>query len=636
LRGLLAPVGSSVLLLGNEAIARGAIEAGIGFAAAYPGTPSTEIIESLARVASKLGIHVEWSTNEKVAFEAAYGAAISGVRSLVAMKHVGVNVAADPLMSSAYTGVEAGFVIVSADDPNMWSSQNEQDNRFYGLHAFIPVFESYCPGEVKDLTKYAFDFSEKMRHPVILRSTTRLSHVRGTVVFGEVPKIKVKGKFSKDPSRWTVIPAHARKLRLKLLDKWNAIKEAVNEVPFNKLENYDSNILIIASGIAYGYVKDSLKMLDLDGNINVLKISTPVPIPEKLTLKALESADKVLIVEELEPIVELEVKKLAFDHRLDVEIYGKDIVPQMGELTIDRVAEAIAKFAGVSIMPPAELKLNIEIPLRPPTFCPGCPHRASFIELKRALAQLKIKEAIYCGDIGCYSLGVLQPLEAQDIIIEMGGSIGVANGLAHATNQMPIAVMGDSTFYHACIPGLINSIYNESPMLVVVLDNRITAMTGHQPHPGTGLRASGEKSRKILPEDIAQGVGVHYIDVADPYNVDEAINKIKRAINYVKDKRKIALIVMRRACSLLIGMIARRKGIESPKYMVDVEKCRACGICYDQFGCPAIYPREDGKAVINEQLCTGCSVCAQLCPFNAIILAKKAGEEWEKLYLEGE
>lgn len=630
----MAPAGSTVLLLGNEAIARGAIEAGVGFAAAYPGTPSTEIIESLARVARDLGIHVEWSTNEKVAFEAAYGAAISGVRSLVALKHVGLNVAADPLMSSAYTGAEAGFVIVTADDPNMWSSQNEQDNRFYGLHAFIPIFESYCPAEVKNLTKYAFDFSEKMKHPVILRTTTRLSHARGPVTFNEIPKIKIKGKFSKNPSRWTLIPAHARKLRSHLLEKWNAIKEAVNEVPFNWLESHDSNLLIIASGIAYGYVKDSLKMLHLNEKIDVLKISTPVPLPEKLTLKALKSANKVLVVEELEPIVELEVKKLAFENKLEIEIYGKNLIPQIGELTIDRVAEGIAKIAGVSLTPLTEPKIEIEIPSRPPTFCPGCPHRASFMELKKALAQLKIKDAIFCGDIGCYSLGVFQPFEAQDIIIEMGGSIGVANGLTHTTNQIPIAIMGDSTFYHACIPGLINAIYNNSPMLVLVLDNRITAMTGHQPHPGTGLTASGEKAVKILPEDIAKGLGVEYVEIADPYEVNETINKIKRALKYVRDERKVAFIVMRRACSLLMGMIARRKGIESPKYKVNEEKCKACGICYDQFGCPAITPTANGKAEIIGQLCIGCSVCAQLCPFNAIEIAKKASKKWEDLSRE--
>jgi len=634
-RGVLAPPGTHVLLLGNEAIARGAIEAGIGFAAAYPGTPSTEIIETLGRVAGKLGIYVEWSTNEKVAFEAAYGAAISNVRSLVAMKHVGLNVAADPLMSSAYTGVRVGFVIVSADDPSMWSSQNEQDNRYYGLHAFIPVFEAYNPAEAKEVVKFAFDFSEKHKHPVIFRSTTRLSHSRGPVTLGEIPKIKSKGEYIKDAGEFTLIPQVSRKLRVKLLEKWSKIREDVNNVPFNRIEDYGSKNLIIASGMAYGYVKDALKSLKLNDQINILKIATPVPIPEKIVLKALENIEKVLIVEEIEPIVENEVKRIAFENNLNLEIHGKDYVPKRGELTIDNVANAILKFMKKENLSlpwkPLEITRKIEIPRRPPTLCPGCPHRAMFYALKKAVSKKKINP-IYCGDIGCYSLGALPPFKAQDCLIEMGGSIGLANGLAHTTNQTPIAIMGDSTFFHACIPGLINAIYNDAPTLVLVLDNRTTAMTGHQPHPGTGIKVTGEKTAIIYPEKIAEGIGIKHVDVIDPYNLNESIDKIEKAIDYVVNQRKIAAIIVRRACALLISAMARRRELRSPKYQVMTEECKACGICYNLFGCPAITPKPDGKAEIIQEQCIGCSVCAQLCPFNAIKMIEKGSKGWDELW----
>lgn len=632
---VLAPPGSSVLLLGNEAIARGAIEAGIGFASAYPGTPSTEIIETLGRVAKKLGIHVEWSVNEKVAFEAAYGAALSEVRALVAMKHVGLNVAADPLMSSAYTGVKAGFVIVSADDPNMWSSQNEQDNRYYGLHAFIPVFEAYNPNEAKEIVKFAFKFSEKHEHPVIFRSTTRLSHSRGPVFLGKIPKIKKKGTFGKNIARYTLIPLNARKLRIKLLEKWRRIRDDINSVPFNKLEDYGSKTLIVASGMAYGYVKDALAELGLSNKVNILKISTTVPIPEKMVLRALDDIEKALIVEEIEPIIEGEVKRIAYENNLNVKIHGKKYVPDHGELTIDNVAMAIIKFMedrNLSLpWKPIEIKSKVEIPRRPPTLCPGCPHRAIFFELKKATGKMKVNP-VYCGDIGCYSLGALPPFETQDFLVEMGGSVGLANGIAHTTNQLPIAIMGDSTFFHAGIPGLINAIYNDAPVLVLVLDNRTTAMTGHQPHPGTGLRANGDKAPVMLPESIARGIGIKLVRVIDPYNLNESIKELEEAIKHVAGEKTVALIVVRRACALLISTLARRKGIKSPKYQVEKDECRACGICYNLFGCPAITPKQNGKAEIMGELCIGCSVCSQICPFNAIKLAEKGDKGWDEIW----
>ncbi|MEM3615897.1 MAG: indolepyruvate ferredoxin oxidoreductase subunit alpha [Candidatus Methanomethylicia archaeon] len=630
---LLSTHGSTVFLLGNEAIARGAIEAGIGFASAYPGTPSTEIIESLAEVAKDFGFYVEWSVNEKVAFEAAYGASISGIRSLTAMKHVGLNVASDALMSSAYTGVEAGFVIVSAEDPDMWSSQNEQDNRYYGLHAYIPVFETYSPQEAKELVKYSFDFSEKFRHPIIFRSTTRLSHCRGPVKFDEVPEIRVNGRFERN-IRFSLLPANARRLRIKLLEKWRNICEEVNHSPFNNYVDNGSRKLIICSGTGYGYVYDCLKILKVEDKVDLLKISTVVPFPRRLILKALEGCDEVLVVEELEPILERDVKVLAFEEGLKCRIHGKDIVPLIGELSVNKLIDGISKFMGLPIPlnlnPPLESK--VEIPERPPILCAGCPHRATFLELKWALAKSGVRDVVFCGDIGCYSLGANPPFHVQDIILEMGGGIGSANGISHVSNQFIISIMGDSTFYHACIPGLINTIYNNSSMLILVLDNRVTAMTGHQPHPGSGRTAMGYGVNEVKIEDIALGIGIKHVKTIDPFNVKDSIEELIKAIKYVLENRSVALINSRRACTLMAVSNARSRGVEIPTYFVDEELCKACGICYNQLSCPAIIPMENKRAYIDPYLCFGCSVCMQICPFNAIKPYKLPSKDWENIW----
>lgn len=631
---LLSPPRSVVLLMGNEAIARGAIEAGIGFASAYPGTPSTEIIESLSEVARDYGFYVEWSVNEKVAFESAYGASICGVRALTAMKHVGLNVAADALMSSAYTGVEAGFVIVSAEDPSMWSSQNEQDNRYYGLHAYIPVFEPYSPQEAKDLVKYSFDFSEKFKHPVIFRSTTRISHCRGPVVFDDVPKIKAYGRFNKDFNRFSLMPSNARVLRVKLLEKWRNICDEVDNSPFNFYVDNGSRRLIICSGTSYGYVLDCLKILGVSDKVNLLKISTVVPAPRKLILNALSFCEEALIVEELEPILESEVKVIAFNEGVDSVIHGKDFIPLIGELSIDRVIDGLAKFMDLPnpLISNGNFKCEIKIPDRPPTLCAGCPHRATFLELKWALAKAGVRDVVFAGDIGCYSLGGYPPFNVQDIVLEMGGGIGSANGIGHVSNQFIVSIMGDSTFYHACIPALINAVYNNSPMLVLVLDNRITAMTGHQPHPGSGRTAMGVNVGEVKIEDIALGVGVKYVKTIDPFKVKDSIEEFIKAIKYVLENKSIALINSRRACTLMVISNARRRGISIPVYGVDEGLCRACGLCYNQLACPAIIPMRDGKAYIDPYLCFGCSVCMQICPYNAIKPIVESSRDWEDVW----
>ncbi|MEB2836177.1 MAG: indolepyruvate ferredoxin oxidoreductase subunit alpha [Desulfurococcales archaeon] len=629
---VLGPPGAEVLLLGNEAIARGALEAGLGFASAYPGTPSTEIVETLASVAKKLGIYVEWSTNEKVALEAAFAASASGVRALAAMKHVGLNVAADAFMSISYVGVRSGLLIVSAEDPSMWSSQNEQDNRFYGMMAYVPVFEPHSPAEAKEMAATALDFSEKLGTPILMTPTTRVSHTRGPVKLGQLRPRAPKGYFKKDPKRFTLIPAHARERRKAIIERWMRVKEAVNDLPFNRVEG-SSRVVIVASGISYAYVREAVDRLGLD--VAVAKVGTPVPLPARLVREAIAGAERVLVVEELEPVVEMQLKDLVASEGLDVEVHGKDYVGYEGEMTLDRAARAILEFMGKNPLETpwrAGNTVDLELPERPPAMCPGCPHRATYFALRKAVNSLSLK-AVYSGDIGCYSLGVLPPFQEQDLILEMGGSIGAANGLARvAEGQVAIAIIGDSTFYHAGLPALANAVYNGNPLLVLVMDNRVTAMTGEQPNPSTGITAMGEKARWIPIEDVARGLGVEKVVVFDPYNLKEAFNALRDALKYVVDNKKPAVAVARRACSLYIDRIARRRGVETPLYAVVEDKCTACGICYNAFTCPAIMVKSDGKAWIDPDLCTGCGVCAQVCPFNAIVKVREGSPEWEKLW----
>jgi indolepyruvate ferredoxin oxidoreductase alpha subunit len=634
-RELLGPPGATVLLLGNEAIARGALEGGLGFAAAYPGTPSSEIVESLAAVAKNVGIYVEWSTNEKVALEAAYGASLAGVRSLASMKHVGLNVAADAFMSISYTGVRAGMLIVSAEDPGMWSSQNEQDNRYYGLMAYVPVFEPYSPSEAKEMARYALEFSEEYSTPVLMTPTTRVSHVRGPVKLGDLRPSRPIGWFKRDIERLTLIPAHARARRRSMIERWSRVAEAVEEAPFNTVEWASSRTVIVASGISYAYVKEAVQRLGVDATI--LKIGTPVPVPRRMIVKALADAEKVLVVEELEPIVETQVKKIAAEEGLTAAIHGKEYTGFAGEMTLERAGKAILEFLGRDLSEApwrgGERVDESLIPPRPPAMCPGCPHRATFFALRKAVNSLRLKP-IYSGDIGCYSLGVLPPFREQDIILEMGGSVGVATGLSTvARDQVVIAIIGDSTFFHAGLPALANAVYNRHPYLVLVLDNRVTAMTGEQPNPSTGLNAVGEPAPVIDIEAVARGLGVEKVVTFDPFDINGAFRALREALKYVVEQRRPAVAIARRACALYIDRLARRQGASPPLYAVIEDKCTACGVCYNAFTCPAIMVKDDGKAWIDPELCTGCGVCAAICPFNAIVKVREASSEWERLWL---
>ena len=626
--------GEKVILLGNQAIARGALEANIAVYAAYPGTPSSELTDTMAMVAKKAGVYMEYSTNEKVAFETALSAAWSGLRAMTAMKHVGLNVAADTFMSAVGMGVEGGFVIMVADDPSMWSSQNEQDTRVYAKFANVPVLEPSDPMEAKEMTKYAFELSEKFKHFVILRTTTRTSHARGDIILGELPE-EIKqakrkfGNFKKDPSRFVDIPANSRRFHPQILEKIEKIREELNECPFNWIEGDESaKVGIIAPGLAYSYVKEALHWLGVE-NVKVLKLGTPFPVPYGLLEKFLDGLEKVLIVEELEPVVEEQVKTWAYDKGLKIPIHGKDLVPRVYEMTTRRAVEAVAKFLGLETpinfeeLDEKYKKVQAMVPPRPPSLCPACPHRNTFYAIKKAATP----RAIFPSDIGCYTLGVLPPLKAVDTTVAMGGSIGVAHGLDVALNGVPgeeqrktgkekkviVATIGDSTFFHTGLPALANAIYNRSNVLIVVVDNLVTAMTGDQPNPGTGDTPHGP-GKQIKIEEVARAMGADFVEVVDPYDVKATVETMKRALQV----EGVSVVVTRRVCALhRIGEL-RRARIQWPLYQVNEEKCTGCKICINAYGCPAIYwDAETGKAKIDELMCWGCGGCAQICPFDA-------------------
>lgn len=599
---------SKRIVLGNEAIAFGALSSGVAVAAGYPGTPSSEIIETIMKYGDK--VYAEWSSNEKVAFETAYGAAMMGARALAAMKHVGVNVAADALMSSSYTGVEGSLVLVSADDPSMWSSQNEQDNRYYGMMALIPVIEPYDPQSAYDLIMSAFELSSEVKHPVIFRTTTRISHVRSQVDMKDI-KPPVMGRLSKNPSRYALVPENARRNRKEQLRRWEIIQKKVEEL--NSIEG-DGKKLIIASGIAYAFVKEVVE----NSKVKILKLSTPFPIPKELTLKALEDSEEVLVVEELEPIVEMQVKDLMVSEGIMLKIHGKDLVDRTGELTLEKVNYAVGKFLGKEVDKIDDIAFDV-VP-RPPALCPGCPHRSSFIDLKKGLALAGIKDTFFSGDIGCYSLGVLPPFNEQDSLIEMGGSLGIANGVYRSTGVIPIAIIGDSTFFHSGLPGLANAVYNKTPMILLVLDNRSTAMTGQQPSP----------SKYIDIANVAKGMGIEYVKEFDPFDYNTSIRIIKETAEWVKKNFKPAVLISKRACAL--DALDKIEG-RLPVAEVDMNKCTGCTICYDYFTCPAIIPLPNKKASIDLSQCIGCGACVPICPFKAISIKGDKPKGWDDAWL---
>ena len=619
--------GERLFVLGNEAIARGAIEAGVQVAAAYPGTPSSEITETLSGVAKELGIYVEWSVNEKVAFEVALAASICGVRAMASMKHVGVNVAHDPLMTANYMGAKGGLVLLSADDPWAWSSQNEQDNRYIALQAYMPVLEPSSVQEAKDMMANAFKLSEQFKQLFMVRSVTRVAHARSDLVLGEISKEKRKGKFVKNRHWMNYTPREARLNKPLMLERFDAIKKAANTLPYNQLKMVGgANLGVIGCGLSYSYSTEALQWLGMEDKVAILKIGTPHPLPEKLVIELLKSVKEVLVAEEVDPFVELQVKAIAGEHNIPVRIHGKDLLPKVGELSTRKVTEAIIKLTAAK--PPVDFarldKLAEEtaplLPWRPPALCPGCSHRASHYAIKLASRKVareqgKDVEAIYPGDIGCYNLAYNPPLEAADTTICMGGSFGIANGLAHVVDAPIVAHLGDSTFFHAGIPPLINAVYNKANITMVIMDNSATAMTGFQPHPGTGQTAMGDEAVQIRAEDIARACGVKFVEVIDPFDLKKAADTIEKAIRFEGP----AVVVSRRLCTMIEQREKRKRKEPTIPYRVDQDKCKdKCHACIELLGCPAII-MEDGKTVIDQALCTGCGICAQVCPYKAIV-----------------
>ena len=601
------------VLLGNEAIVRGALESGIGFAASYPGTPSSEIGDTFSEIAKDAGIYYEWSSNEKVATEAAAGAAFAGVKSMTFFKHFGFNVASDSVYPLAYHGVEGAMVIVSADDPSGWSSgQSEQDTRKMIQTAHLPYLEPSNAQECKDFTKLAFEMSSKFKIPIFLRTTTRVNHSSGVVKLDKIVKGKTKGFFKKG-KQWRTMPPTVIDMHRQVHERLEALQRYSENSQINFVINQSqkSGIGVIASGVSFGYVVESLEKLGL--SIPVMKVSM-WPYPAKKILEFMKGKRKVLIVEELEPILEDAVKVIAQENELSVDVYGKDVFASWGELRIEKVMVALAALVGRSIELPKPVKLDV--PGRDPILCPGCPHRGSFWSVKEALG----KDCVWGGDIGCYILGIFEPIEMQDFIISMGAGTGISHGIGKVSDQQIVSFMGDSTFFHAGLPAIINMIYNKANAIVVVLDNRITAMTGHQPHPGAGYTGMGEASSEISIAEVAKACGAKVVTV-NPFSIKSMADTVKR----LAAEKGVKVIVSRQDCRLVFMRKARKQGMKVPVFQIDQAKCRKCNKCIE-YGCPAIHMELKGKKpskyYIDESFCWGCTVCAQVCPFGAISVVK--------------
>jgi len=606
--------GNDLLLLGNDAIARGAIESGIALATTYPGTPASEIGDSLARIASDVGFYFEYSVNEKVALEVAIGASLSGLRAITSMKHVGVNVAADALLSLSYLGINGGLVLVSADDPACLSSQNEQDNRYYSRFAGVPMLEPSSPQECLDMVKIAFELSEQLSLPVMIRTTTRVSHSTGLVKVGEVRKNARIPAF--DRTRETILlPPIARRKHSELLQKLDRARELSGSSTLNRIVKIGgaSSLGLIASSAGFNYAMEACQ--DLWLNIEILKIGFSYPLPNEKIVSFLKTKKKVLIVEELEPLMEKEIRALSEENDLDVEILGKDTghFSQLYEYTPDILASALscAFLDGKPGVRDAE-KPSDDLPQRPPVMCPGCPHSATYYAVKLATRGMK---PIFPNDIGCYSLGAVQPYNMGDVMLCMGASTGMAEGLSKTLPDPIIAFIGDSTFYHSGMTGLINAIHNRHRFILMILDNKTTAMTGHQPHPGSNVNSQGEPAPAVNLEKAVEGFGVEEVRVIDPYDLKHSVEVIKEELQ----RKTVSVIISRKACALL--EMAERGKILGARRSIDQSVCKRCGTCVDGLGCPAI-SRQDNTYKIDEHLCVGCTVCDQVCPHKAIGVRK--------------
>jgi len=594
-------------MLGNVAIARGLLEGGVQVIAGYPGTPSSEIIDTLACLEDR-DYHIEWSVNEKVAMEVAAGAAWTGIRSAVTMKHVGLNVAADPFMTLAYTGTKGGLIVIVADDPSCHSSQNEQDTRRYAQFALVPCFDPSTPQEAKDMLPYAFAFSEKFEIPVLFRPTTRISHGKSDIELEEIPVEKPAPNFEKLLDRWVMLPKNARPRHTHLLSIQQPIEDALVESPWNSLElKSGAKLGVIGAGIASVYAKEAL--IELEVEASFLKIGT-YPVPKKLILELFKTVDAVIVFEELEPIVEEQVKIIAQESGLQVSVFGKSngFVPREGELDINAFLVTLGKVFDLKMeLGPSSPVL--ELAPRPPALCAGCSHRATYYSMRKVFGS----DAIYPSDIGCYTLGIQSG--TVETTLCMGSSISIASGIFHAGEKRPICCsIGDSTFFHTGMNSLLNAVVNKADITVTILDNRITAMTGHQPNPGVGFTAIGEPTVQVSLAELCKAMGSGFVSVVDPYNLEET----QKAFKAAKEFNGTAVVIARQPCVIS----GKRAGIKRVPYIVDPEKCEGCKQCV-KFGCPAVEFDEENKYAVITALCSGCGVCEQICKFEAILEVKK-------------
>ena len=570
------------LMLGNQAVARGLYEASCAFVSSYPGTPSTEITEYAAKYPE---IYAEWAPNEKVAMEAAIGASISGVRSFCAMKHVGLNVAADPLFITSYIGAEAGMVIAVADDPGMHSSQNELDSRHYAVAAKLPMLEPSDSAECRDFTVKAFELSEKFDTPFILRTSTRVAHSQSIVEEGERKQLEIK-PYEKNPAKHVMAPANAIKRHVVVEQRLDEIAEWANTCEFNRAEYSSEKLGIICAGSTYVYSKEVF-----GNDASYLKLGLVNPLPDKLIREFCSKVERVIVIEELDPVIETYVKSLG------IVCDGKNILPELSEFSQEVIAKCVLG------KQPESVSISDEIPVRPPVLCPGCPHRGLFYTLKKMKLTVS-------GDIGCYTLGAAAPLSAVDTTLCMGASISGLHGMNKSGGISPeksVAVIGDSTFAHSGVTGLMNIVYNKGISTVIIADNRITGMTGHQENPTTGKTLKEEITHALNLEKLCEAMGINDVKVIDPNDTKAMEEGIKDSLS----RQEPSVIISRRPCVLL-------KEVKKDKYFViDSDKCRSCKACM-QIGCPAI-SMVDGKAKIDTTLCTGCGLCQNMCKFGCII-----------------
>lgn len=611
-------------LMGNEAIAMGALAAGVNLVSGYPGTPSSEVLETVAKHRTD-SLYVEWSVNEKTALEVAAGAAYAGARSIVTMKQVGLNVASDPLMSLAYIGVKGGMVILVADDPGPISSQTEQDTRRFAAFSKLPCFDPSSAQEAYEMVHEAFVCSEKYGTPVFLRPTTRVCHGYASITVKDVSEYTVHQPdgFQKDSGRWVIFPRLSYQNHQKIEARNEEIAEAFSFYERNRIYETEGRTLdqtddipgqavrhvkkkgIASGGISFAYTLEALEEME---PARLLKVSTPFPFPEKLALDFLDGLEEVLCLEELDPVIEQGLLQVCGKYHLPVKIYGKltHHVKCAGENSRDDVIRYIRDFLDMEA-PKADVDRTTDtppaLPIRPPVLCAGCPHRASFYAVKQAM---KNQKTIFCGDIGCYTLGNAMPLDMVDTCLCMGAGLGISQGVGRIEPDTScFAFVGDSTFFASAIPGVVNAVYNQADMTLVVLDNSTTAMTGHQPHPGTGRTMMGDIVRKIDMEAVLRGIGVTAIEILDPLDLDTAISHVKQ----IAEKPGVKAIIFRSPC---IALVKSEGSMD-----IEQDRCVQCKKCIRELGCPALI-LNDGKVCVDSSLCTGCGLCSQICPTHAI------------------